>query len=139
MSSEQLPKYVTDAIKECNTRPFSNLSSLLETLSTIPTTTVAVREALEMLKQCQKNTDANAGHVEVEAAKIMFERSFCKYKLRYINVFRYSDSRTYLALSQDKVYGDMMTKKQECVNHVKKRIGTSSSNLPDEHKSKGSD
>ncbi|XP_077533580.1 uncharacterized protein LOC144145747 [Haemaphysalis longicornis] len=36
--------------------------------------------------QCQKNTDANAGQREVEAARIMFERSFGKYKLRYINV-----------------------------------------------------
>lgn len=87
--------------------------------------------------QCQKNTDANAGQMEVEAARIMFERSFTKYKLRYINVLCDGDSRTYLALTQDKVYGYMVIKKQECVNHVKKRMGTSLRNLLDEHKSKG--
>ncbi|KAH9372086.1 hypothetical protein HPB48_017427 [Haemaphysalis longicornis] len=81
-------------------------------------------ERLEKHKpQCQKNHDANAGQREVEAARIMFERSFSKYKLRYINVLCDGDSRTYLALTQDKVYGYVVIKKQECVNHVKKKNG----------------
>lgn len=51
--------------------------------------------------------------MEVEAARIMFERLFRKYKLSHINVLRDGESQAHLALTQDKVYGYMVVKKQE--------------------------
>lgn len=86
--------------------------------------------------QCQKNTEANAGQMEIIAAKTMFQRSLQKHQLRYTNVLCDGDSRTYTALSEDRVYGFIPIQKQECVNHVKKRMGTALCNLVEKNKSK---
>lgn len=86
--------------------------------------------------QCQKNTEANAGQMEIIAAKTMFQRSLQKHQLRYTNVLCDGDSRTYTSLSEDRVYGFIPIQKQECVNHVKKRMGTALRNLVEKNKSK---
>ncbi|XP_077513273.1 uncharacterized protein LOC144124468 [Amblyomma americanum] len=74
--------------------------------------------------QCQKNTDVASGQMEVEAALILFRRSFSSYGLRYTNVICDGDSRTYLALCKDEVYGFIPLTKEDCINHVQKRMGT---------------
>ncbi|KAH9365826.1 hypothetical protein HPB48_013362 [Haemaphysalis longicornis] len=38
---EELPRYATDAIKQCSTSLFLNISTLLKILATIPVTTAA--------------------------------------------------------------------------------------------------
>lgn len=81
-------------------------------------------EWYEHKPQCQKNIEANAGQMETIGAKTMFEKSFQKHQLRYTNVLCDGDSHTYIALSEDKVYGFIPIQKQQCVNHVKKRMGT---------------
>lgn len=73
---------------------------------------------------CQKNTEANSGQMEVEAALILFRRSLEKNDLRYTNIVCDGDSRTFLALCQDRTYGFIPLKKEDCINHVKKRMGT---------------
>lgn len=73
---------------------------------------------------CQKNTDKKAGEMEVQAALILFERSLAKYGLRYTTILCDGDCRTYLALSEAGVYGYIKIVKEDCINHVEKRMGT---------------
>ncbi|MDD9361665.1 MAG: hypothetical protein PV344_01910, partial [Anaplasma sp.] len=54
---------------------------------------------------CKKNIDCKAGRMEVEAALIMFRRSFEKHGLRYTTVLSDGDSRTHHALTEEAVYG----------------------------------
>ncbi|XP_075533155.1 uncharacterized protein LOC142566189 [Dermacentor variabilis] len=74
--------------------------------------------------QCQKNTDVKSGRMEVEAALELFRRSLTKNDLRYTNIVCDGDSRTYLALCEDQTYGFIQFSKEDCVNHVEKRMGT---------------
>ncbi|XP_072143331.1 uncharacterized protein [Dermacentor andersoni] len=73
---------------------------------------------------CQKNTDANSSRMEVEAALILFRRSLERNDLRYTCVVCDGDSRTFQALCEDKAYGFITFNKEDCINHVKKRMGT---------------
>ncbi|KAH7940682.1 hypothetical protein HPB49_003547 [Dermacentor silvarum] len=75
-----------------------------------------------------------AGEMEVEAALILFRRSLERYKLRYTKVLCDGDSRSYLALQADKVYGCIPIKKEDCVNHVQKCMGTALRNCVAEHR-----
>ncbi|KAH9381902.1 hypothetical protein HPB48_015378 [Haemaphysalis longicornis] len=79
---------------------------------------------------CQRNTTKKAGEMEVEAALILFQRSWERHKLRYTTVVSDGDCRTYLALRDADVYGFIKILKEECVNHVQKRMGTQLRNLP---------
>ncbi|KAM7295709.1 uncharacterized protein ISCGN_020982 [Ixodes scapularis] len=74
--------------------------------------------------ECQKNTDANSGRMEVDAALAIFGRSLEKHDLRYTTLISDGDSRTFCALVEDKTYGFLPIKKEECLNHVQKRMGT---------------
>lgn len=87
--------------------------------------------------QCQKNTSKKAGEMEVEAALILFRRSLSKHNLRYTTVLSDGDSRAYLALQEEKVYGYMDILKEDCVNHVQKRMGTNLRKLLSQHKGHG--
>lgn len=62
--------------------------------------------------------------MEVEAVLILFQRSLSKHNLRYTTVLSDRDSRAYLTLQEEKVYGYMDILKEDCVNHVQKRMGT---------------
>ena len=62
--------------------------------------------------------------MEVAAAEILWRRSV-EYKFRYTMVLSYGDAKTFIHLSALKVYGDNVTlEKEECINHVAKRLGT---------------
>lgn len=71
-----------------------------------------------------KNTDSKSSGMEVEAALQLFRRSLEKNNLRYTNIVCDGDSRTFLALCEDKTYGFIPLKKEDCINHVKKRMGS---------------
>ncbi|XP_077557147.1 uncharacterized protein LOC144172264 [Haemaphysalis longicornis] len=71
---------------------------------------------------CQKNTDAPSGRMEVEAALVLFRRSLAKNDLRYTNIVCDGDCRTYLTLCEDRTYGFIPLTKEDCINHVKKRM-----------------
>ncbi|KAH9364271.1 hypothetical protein HPB48_007002 [Haemaphysalis longicornis] len=79
---------------------------------------------------CQKNSTKKAGEMEVEAALILFQRSWELHKLRYTTVLSDGDCRTYPALKEADVYGFIKVTKEERVNHVQKRMGTQLRNLP---------
>lgn len=74
--------------------------------------------------QCQKNTDVKSGKMEVEAALVLFRRSLEKYGLRYTTIVCDGDCRTYWTLCEDRTYGFIQFTKEDCVNHVEKRMGT---------------
>lgn len=79
--------------------------------------------------RCQKNTNVGAGRMEVEAALELFRRSLSKNDLRYTTIVCDGDCRTYLTLCEDKTYGFMRLTKEDCVNHVQKRMGTNLRNI----------
>lgn len=78
---------------------------------------------------CQKHTDAKSGRMEVEAALILFSRSVTKHNLRYTTLVSDGDSATFSALVKENVYGLVPVVKEECLNHVQKRMGTALRNL----------
>lgn len=72
--------------------------------------------------------------MEVEAAVHLFERSIKKNGLKYTTILSDGDSRTFLALQEADVYGFIKVQKEDCVNHVQKRMGTALRNLVARHK-----
>lgn len=78
---------------------------------------------------CQKNTDAKSGSMEVEAGLTLFGRSVSKHGLRYTTLVSDGDSRTFAALTEENVYGLVPIVKEECLNHVQKRIGSALRNI----------
>ncbi|CAN7944761.1 unnamed protein product, partial [Ixodes pacificus] len=74
--------------------------------------------------KCQRNTEVKSGRMEVEAALLLFGRSLAKNDLRYTNIVCDGDSRTFLALSEDATYGFIPFQKEDCINHVQKRMGS---------------
>eukprot|EP00794_Sanderia_malayensis_P018474 gene18474-biopygen15564 len=65
------------------------------------------------------------GAMEVEAAKNLWERSVEQHKLRYTTMLCDGDSKAFGAVNELKVYGDdVEIEKEDCINHVSKRMGT---------------
>ncbi len=86
-------------------------------------------------KTCLKNFDGSANAMEVECAKRIWERSIEKHGLRYTTMLSDGDSKSFTAISKEKVYGESVTiEKEECVSHVSKRMGTALNNLKSESK-----
>ncbi|CAN7994909.1 unnamed protein product [Ixodes pacificus] len=87
--------------------------------------------------ECQKNVDCSAGRLEVEAALVMFRRSLSRHGLRYTTVLSDGDSRTFHALTEEKVYGFVPIEKKDCLNHVHKRMGVALRNVVEKRKAQG--
>ncbi|KAH7959680.1 hypothetical protein HPB49_013037 [Dermacentor silvarum] len=83
---------------------------------------------------CQKNTDSKSGQMGPEAAVALFERSLSRHGLRYTTMLCDGDSRSFRALEEAKVYGYINVEKEDCINHVQKRMGTALRNLIQKHK-----
>ena len=87
---------------------------------------------------CNKNFHGTSNAMEQECAKRMFQRSVEKYNLRYTTVLSDGDSKSYDAVVAEKVYGDKTEiKKEECINHVSKRMGSALRKLKDDRKTSG--
>lgn len=82
-----------------------------------------------------KNTSCKAGQMEVEAAKVLFQRSLSLHGLRYTTMLCDGDSRSFNAIEEAKVYGFIPVTKEDCTNHVQKRMGSALRNLVQKHKS----
>lgn len=75
--------------------------------------------------------------MEMKAAEIMWKRSQEKWNMRYTTILSDGDTKTYSHLCDLNVYGTSTPiTKQECINHVAKRMGTGLRNLVREWKSK---
>lgn len=83
---------------------------------------------------CPKNFDGTAGAMEVACAERLWSRSVECHSLRYTTILSDGDSKAFDAVTAPNVYGPDVTKeKEDCANHVSKRMGKSakkfSSNL----------
>lgn len=79
---------------------------------------------------CSKNFDGSSGMMEVEAARVLWRRSIERNKMRYVTMLSDGDSKTHSELCSIKPYGpDYDIEKEECVNHVSKRLGAALRNV----------
>ena len=85
--------------------------------------------------KCSKNYDGTANSMEQECAKRLWNRSVAKYQLRYTTMLSDGDSNAFGSVVEAKPYGNSITiVKEECINHVSKRMGTALVNLQQECK-----
>nr|XP_042896708.1 uncharacterized protein LOC122269121 [Parasteatoda tepidariorum] len=88
--------------------------------------------------ECSKNFSGSSGSMEMVLAGILWSRSVKNCGFRYLNIVSDGDSRTYQHLVELKPYGeDVQIVKEECLNHVSKRLGTGLRNKVKELRSKG--
>ena len=73
---------------------------------------------------CQSNTSVSAPAMETEAVKILWSRSEDLYNLQYTSYIGDGDSKGFHAVSAMQPYGnDVVIEKEECIGHVRKRLG----------------
>lgn len=87
--------------------------------------------------KCQKNSSSKPGQMEVEAAKILFRRSLEKHGFRYTTMLCDGDSRAFNSLQEEQVYGFVAIEKEDCVNHIHKRMGAALRHLLQKSKGEG--
>lgn len=92
----------------------------------------------EHASKCEKNFDGSSPAMEMEGWKILFGRSIEKCKMKYVCVVSDGDSKGFQAVKEMKPYGDVDIRKEECTNHVAKRLGKALLNLKLGGKKKGS-
>eukprot|EP00795_Rhopilema_esculentum_P017497 gene17497-9115_t len=86
-------------------------------------------------QNCPKNFDGTAGAMEVACAKNLWSRSLQKYKFRYTIMLCDGDSKAFSAVRELAPYGpDVKIEKEDCINHVSKRMGSALRNLVAESK-----
>ena len=74
---------------------------------------------------CPKNFDGTSNAMEVECAERLWKRSVEKNKYRYTTMLSDGDSKAYDAVIALRPYGDdVLIFKEDCINHVAKRMGT---------------
>ncbi|CAN8029871.1 unnamed protein product [Ixodes persulcatus] len=70
---------------------------------------------------CQKNFGGSSNAMEVAAAGVIFSRSLDLHKLQYVTMLSDGDSKAYTHVAGLGVY-DKDIQKEDCVNHVAKRM-----------------
>ena len=76
-------------------------------------------------KDCDKNWDGSAAAMEAAIAEKLWKRSIETHRFRYTTLLSDGDAKTFMHLKDMNVYGDKFPiDKEECVNHVSKRLGT---------------
>lgn len=85
---------------------------------------------------CSINHSGSSGSMEVQAASKLWSRSE-KIGFRYTSVLSDGDSKAFQYITEARIYGDVKIKKEECVNHVSKRLGTALRNCVKEWRSRG--
>ena len=79
---------------------------------------------------CPKNFEGTAGAMEVACAEKLWSRSIEKHNVRYTTSLSDGDSKAFDAVTSLNPYGtDIQIQKEDCVNHVSKRMGTALRNL----------
>ena len=73
--------------------------------------------------ECNCNYKGASGGMEVKAAELLWTRSMNR-NFRYTQMLSDGDSKTFNHLTSLRVYGDVVLQKEECINHVAKRLGT---------------
>eukprot|EP00112_Aurelia_sp_Birch-Aquarium-sp1_P002811 Seg1311.5 transcript_id=Seg1311.5/GoldUCD/mRNA.D3Y31 product="hypothetical protein" protein_id=Seg1311.5/GoldUCD/D3Y31 len=79
---------------------------------------------------CPKNFTGSSNAMEVECALRLWNRSEERHKLRYTTMLCDGDSKAFDAVLAAVPYGpDVKIEKEDCVNHVSKRMGTALRNI----------
>ena len=86
---------------------------------------------------CQKNINCSSAAMETKAAVIMFSRSKELHKFRYTKMVGDGDAKAHAAVVGVSPYGDLEVEKEECINHVTKRMGTALRNMVEKSKAEG--
>ena len=73
---------------------------------------------------CEKNFDGSSGSMEIRAAEILWRRSIEKHNLRYTIMLSDGDCKTFSHLESLNIYPGYKIEKQECINHIGKRLYT---------------
>ncbi|XP_037504717.1 uncharacterized protein LOC119379487 [Rhipicephalus sanguineus] len=77
------------------------------------------------LPVCQKNTDCSSHAMEPAAAVNIWQRTLSyETPLRFTSFLSDGDSKAFTAVCEANVYCDTPIDKEECTNHVAKRLGT---------------
>ena len=74
---------------------------------------------------CNKNFEGTPGGMDAAIAEVLWRRSERRHGFRYVTVLSDGDAKTFNHLVSLNVYGEDCTiTKEECINHVSKRLGT---------------
>ncbi|GFT14748.1 uncharacterized protein TNCV_99441 [Trichonephila clavipes] len=88
--------------------------------------------------ECQINHTGSSSSMEMEAATILWQRSIKECNMRYTCILSDGDSKTFQHLMSLNIYGKgKPIKKEECINHISKRLGTGLRSKVKEWRSKG--
>ncbi|KAE8739603.1 hypothetical protein FOCC_FOCC014902 [Frankliniella occidentalis] len=71
-----------------------------------------------------KNFEGSSGSMEMIGAERMFQRSIQEGNMRYTVMLSDGDAKTFQHLQSLDIYPGIQLEKEECVNHVAKRMGT---------------
>lgn len=76
---------------------------------------------------CEKNADCSSHTTEMEAAVCIWtqQNPSNETPLHFTTILSDGDSKAFSAVSEAKVYGETSIEKEDCTNHVAKRLGTS--------------
>ncbi|GFV42294.1 uncharacterized protein TNCV_3165251 [Trichonephila clavipes] len=89
-------------------------------------------------EECSENYVGSSNAMEVKVAEILWKRSIKNCGMRYVSILSDGDAKTYQHLSSLNVYGNCIKiVKEECINHVAKRLGTGLRNKILEWRNKG--
>ena len=88
-------------------------------------------------EECNRNYDGSSGGMEAAAAEVLWARSVERHRFRYTTMLSDGDAKTFKHLCDLHVYGDVELKKEECINHVAKRLGTALRKLASSGKKNG--
>ncbi|GFS07561.1 hypothetical protein ElyMa_001252300 [Elysia marginata] len=87
---------------------------------------------------CSVNYKGSSEMMEPEAAEVMWKRSLELHNIRYTTFVGDGDSKAHDRVVRQKPYGeDVEIRKEECMNHVEKRMGTALRNLVQDCKKRG--
>ncbi|GFS01778.1 hypothetical protein ElyMa_006430500 [Elysia marginata] len=78
---------------------------------------------------CDINYSGSAGMMETHAAELLWSRSIKRHKLRYTTMLSDGDAKSFNRLTEIAPYPGTVIEKEECINHVGKRLSTSLRNL----------
>lgn len=88
--------------------------------------------------ECNRNYTGSSGAMETKAAELLWNRSIEKNQMRYTTILSDGDAKTFSHLKNIAPYGDdILVTKEECVNHIAKRMGTGLRKVVKEWKVKG--
>ena len=85
---------------------------------------------------CEKNHTGSAASMESSAAAVMFGRSTEKHHMRYTTVLSDGDTKTVNNLNDNEIY-DVEIRKEECINHISKRMFARLENFATRQKAQG--